>query len=206
MQAKLLRALEERAVRPVGANAEVAFDVRLVAATNQDLESMVAEKRFREDLFHRVNVVHVDLPPLRSRGNDVLALAQTFVARFAERHGKPVRGLSPEAAGKLLAYAWPGNVRELQNAIERAVALARFETVQVDDLPPRVQSYEPSHVLVASTDPTELVTLEEVERRYIERVMEAVAWNKTEATRVLGIDRSTLYRKLERYKMTPKPG
>ena len=193
-------------MRPVGANAEVAFDVRLVAATNQDLESMVAEKRFREDLFHRVNVVHVDLPPLRSRGNDVLALAQTFVARFAERHGKPVRGLSPEAAGKLLAYAWPGNVRELQNAIERAVALARFETVQVDDLPPRVQSYEPSHVLVASTDPTELVTLEEVERRYIERVMEAVAWNKTEATRVLGIDRSTLYRKLERYKMTPKPG
>ncbi|MBL8605808.1 MAG: sigma-54-dependent Fis family transcriptional regulator [Myxococcales bacterium] len=204
MQAKLLRALEGRTVRPVGSDAEVPFDARLVASTNQDLASLVAEKRFREDLFHRIDVVHLELPPLRARGRDVLDLAQTFVARFAERHKKTVAGLSSEAAAKLLDYSWPGNVRELQNAMERAVALARFEQVAVDDLPPRIRSYQSTDVLVTSGDPRELVTLEEVERRYIERVMDAVSWNKTEATRILGIDRSTLYRKLERYKLAPR--
>jgi two-component system response regulator HydG len=199
MQAKLLRALEERKVRPVGATTEIDFDVRIVAATNQDLETLALEKRFREDLYYRVNVVHIEVPPLRSRGNDVLLLAQTFVERFAKRHGKTITGIAPEVAAKLLSYSWPGNVRELQNSMERAVALARFEQLVVDDLPPRVRDYKPSHVVVAASDPTELVTLEEVEKQYIARVMEAVAGNKTEATKVLGIDRSTLYRKLERY-------
>jgi two-component system response regulator HydG len=208
MQAKLLRALEEHKVRPVGGDAEIPFDARIVTATNRDLESRVQERLFREDLYYRVNVVHVALPPLRSRGHDVLLLAQAFVERFAKRHGKAVTGLSPEAAEKLLSYAWPGNVRELANSIERAVALARFAEITVEDLPPKIRDYKQNHVLLASSDPSELLTLEDVEGRYIQRVMEAVAWNKTTATRVLGIDRSTLYRKLERYGITapPSPG
>ena len=199
LQAKLLRALEDRKVRPLGATAEVPFDARLVAATNRDLETRVAEKAFREDLYYRVHVVHVDLPPLRARGDDVLALASHFLARFAQRHQKAIGGIAPGAARRLLAYPWPGNVRELQNCVERAVALARGDTLTEDDLPPRVRDHAAADVLVAAHDPSELVTLEEVERRYIQRVMEAVGGSKSEAARVLGLDRSTLYRKLDRY-------
>ncbi|HVW28348.1 MAG TPA: sigma-54 dependent transcriptional regulator [Polyangiaceae bacterium] len=199
VQAKLLRAIEDRKVRPLGGGSEVGFDARIVCATSKDIESEVVEKRFREDLFYRINVVHVELPPLRSRGDDVLTLAQMFTSRFAKRHDKSVSGLSPAAAEKLLSYAWPGNVRELQNSIERAVALTEFDEITVDDLPPKIRDYKSNHVLLAGSDPAELVTLEEVERRYIQRVMEAVNWNKSDATRVLGIDRSTLYRKLDRY-------
>lgn len=198
MQAKLLRALEDRKVRPLGGVAEVPFDARLVAATNRDLETLVAEKAFREDLYYRVNVVHVALPPLRARADDVLALASHFLQRFAQRHQKAIGGLEPGVARRLLGYPWPGNVRELQNCVERAVALSRGDTLTEDDLPPRIRDYEPADVLVASRDPSELVTLEEVERRYIRRVMEAVGGSKSEAARVLGLDRSTLYRKLER--------
>ncbi len=202
MQAKLLRSLEERAVRPVGGTAEVPFDARLVAATNRDLESLVESGKFREDLYYRINVVHIEVPPLRARGNDVLLLAQQFIHRFAGPLGKNVRGLSDAVAERLLSYAWPGNVRELQNCIERAIALARFEELTVEDLPPKVRDYKPSSfVVVATEDPTDLVTMEEVERRYIQRVLEAVGQNKTQAAKVLGFDRTTLYRKLERYKL-----
>jgi len=141
----------------------------------------------------------VDLPPLRSRGNDVLVLAQHFVCEFAARASKEIVGLSAAAAQKLLAYAWPGNVRELQNCIERAVALSCTDHLTVDDLPEKVRDYAPSHLLVVADDPTELATMEEVERRYILRVLEAVQGNKTMAARILGFDRTTLYRKLERY-------
>jgi two-component system response regulator HydG len=199
LQPKLLRALQERSVRPVGGDSEIAVDVRIVVATNRDLESAVAEGRFREDLFFRVNVIHVELPPLRTRGGDVLLLAQHFVRHFAARTGKPVLGLSHQVAERLTAYPWPGNVRELGNCMERAVALARYEQVTVDDLAERVRGYRPSHVLVASEDPSELVSLEEVERRYIVRVMQAVGENKTRAAQILGLDRKTLYRKLERH-------
>ena len=199
LQPKLLRALQERRIRPVGGDAEVPFDARLVTATNRDLDSAVHERRFREDLYYRINVIHVALPPLRARGADVLTLAQHFLTRFAAESGKPVTQLSPAAAEKLLCYAWPGNVRELQNCVEHAVALARYEHLAVEDLPERIRSYRRSHVIVASDDPAELVPMEEVERRYVLRVLEAVAGNKTEAARVLGFDRKTLYRKLERY-------
>ena len=199
MQAKLLRALEQRSVRPVGSNAEVAFDARLVVATNRDLETLVHEHKFREDLYYRVNVVHVEVPPLRSRGHDILLLAQTFIERMSKRHGKKVIGMSPEVGKKLLAYAWPGNVRELLNSMERAVALARLEELSHEDLPPKIQDYVSTRFVLEGTDPTEMLTLDEIEKRYIQRVMEAVSWNKTEATKILGIDRSTLYRKLERY-------
>ncbi|MCX4246664.1 sigma-54 dependent transcriptional regulator [Paraliomyxa miuraensis] len=201
MQPKLLRALEERRVRPVGSNAEVPIDVRIVAATNRDLEAAVEEQRFREDLYFRINVIHVALPPLRSRGTDVLALAQHFLNRFALQAGKDVQGISPAAAQRLCDYEWPGNVRELRNCMERAVALTRYTDLAVEDLPERVVKYRRSHVVVASDDPSELVPMEEVERRYILRVVEAVGGNKTVAAKILGFDRKTLYRKLERYKL-----
>jgi two-component system response regulator HydG len=199
LQPKLLRALQERAARPVGGDVEVPFDVRLVATTNRDLESAVEEERFREDLYFRINVIHIPLPPLRARGHDILLLAQHFLVHTAARANKQVTGISSGAAERLMAYDWPGNVRELQNCIERAVALTRFEHITVDDLPEKIRAYRRSHVLVASDDPSELVPLEEVERRYILRVMEACRGNKTLAAQVLGLGRKTLYRKLEAY-------
>lgn len=201
MQAKLLRALEERRARPVGATQEVAFDARIVTATNRDLETRVAERLFREDLYFRINVVHVELPPLRSRGDDVLLLARSFVAKMSERHGKGASRLADETARRLLAYPWPGNVRELQNAIERAVAVAKTDELLESDLPSRIREHRTTDVLVSASDPKELCTLEEVERRYIATVMSAVQGSKTEAARILGLDRSTLYRKLDRMKL-----
>jgi len=199
LQPKLLRALEQRCIRPIGAAKEIPFDVRVVSATNRDLEAAVEERRFREDLFFRINVIQLDLPPLRTRGSDVLLLAQQFVERFASQTERPVTGISQGAAKKLLAYAWPGNVRELRNAIERAVALTRYDKIAVDDLPDRIRAYESTHVVIGSEDPRELVPMEEVERRYILHVLKTVAGNKALAARVLGIDRRTLYRKLESY-------
>jgi len=199
LQPKLLRALQERKVRPVGGDEEIPFDVRLVATTNRDLESAVEEERFREDLYFRINVIHVKMPPLRARGGDVLLLAQAFIDRLAAQAGKHVTGISPVAAERLMAYSWPGNIRELQNCIERAIAITGYEKIAVDDLPEKIRGYRSSHVLVASDDPSELVPLEEVERRYILRVMEATGGNKTMAAQILGLTRKTLYRKLERY-------
>ncbi len=204
LQPKLLRALQERKVRPVGSDTEVPFDARLVAATHSDLEAAVDEGRFREDLFFRVNVIHIDVPPLRARGGDDLVLAQRFLEHFAGRAEKRVTTIAGPAAEKLIAYNWPGNVRELQNSIERAVALTRFEQIMVEDLPEKVRSHRSSHVVVASDDPSEILPMQEVERRYILRVLEAAGGNKTLAARLLGFDRMTLYRKLERYGMGGK--
>jgi two-component system response regulator HydG len=199
LQPKLLRALQERQVRPVGSDKEVPFDTRVVAATNRDLETSVDEARFRADLFFRLNVLPVHLPPLRSRGKDVLFLAQRFVERFAKEMEKDVKGLAPAVGERLLGYAWPGNIRELQNAMERAVALTGREQIAVEDLPERVRSYRRSHIIVAGDDPAELASLAEVERRYILRVVDAAGGNKTEAAQILGIGRKTLYRKLQGY-------
>jgi DNA-binding NtrC family response regulator len=202
LQPKLLRVLEERTVRPVGGTKEVSFDVRLLCATHRDLEDAVAIGQFRSDLHFRINVIQVALPPLRARGNDILVLGQYFVEKLAPQAGKAVLGLSPEAAERLLSYSWPGNVRELRNAIERAVALTQHERITVDDLPERIRAYKASHVLVASQDPQELVSMAEVEKRYIARVLSAVGGNKTTAARILGIDRTTLYKKLQQYHIT----
>ncbi len=196
MQPKLLRALEESTVRPVGSDQEVPFDVRIVTATNRDLESAVEENRFREDLFFRINVIQLDMPPLRSRGTDVLLLAQHYLQMFAKRAGKEVEGLSEGIAEKLLNYSWPGNVRELRNVIERAVALTRYNKLAVEDLPEKIREYRSSQVFIGGEDPSELVPVEEVERRYIEHVLRTVDGNKTLAARILGLDRKTLYRKL----------
>ena len=203
LQPKLLRALQERLVRPLGGDSEVAFDARIIAATNRDLESAVADRLFREDLYYRINVIHVELPPLRARGADVLVIAQSFLERCTGSTGKRVRGISPAAAERLVAYSWPGNVRELQNCVERAVALAQYDDVVVEDLPEKIRNYHRSHVVVAGDDPSELVSMEELERRYIQRVLEVVSGNKSLAARILGFDRTTLYRKLERYGLLP---
>ena len=201
LQPKLLRALEESVVRPVGSNSEIHFDVRVIAATNCDLESAVKAGRFREDLFYRLNVIPIEMPPLCARGTDILLLAEHFLARSVARSRKRVTGIAAGAAEKLLAYAWPGNVRELRNAIEHAVALTNYEHIVVEDLPERVRAYPKSQLPIGSENSMELVTMDEMERRYIQHVLQAVQGNKTSAARVLGFDRKTLYRKLALYKL-----
>ena len=198
MQAKLLRALQERRVRPVGGSREVGFDARILTATHHDLEAELAERRFREDLYYRINVVRIQVPPLRERGDDILLLAQTFLERAAARTGKPVSGLGGLVAERLLEYNWPGNVRELENSMERAVALARFDEITVDDLPRKVRDYQPAAAFTLSDDLDELPPMHVVEERHIRKVLEIVRGNKTLAARVLGFDRRTLYRKLAR--------
>ncbi len=199
-QPKILRALQERKVRPIGAEAEIATDVRLVTATHRDLEEMVEDKRFREDLYYRINVIHIPLPPLRTRGGDVLLLAQHMLRHYATVLDKKIVGLSAAAAERMLAYEWPGNVRELGNCIERAVALAHFEDIQVEDLPEkiRMQQTRRSTAMSGSSLP-ELLSLEEVERRHVLRVLEACRGNRTDAAKILDLDRKTLYRKLLRW-------
>jgi two-component system response regulator AtoC len=202
LQPKLLRALQERKVRPVGAvdlaSGEVPVDVRLVAATNHDLEEMVEDKRFREDLYYRIHVIHIPLPPLRTRGGDILLLAQHMLRHHATILDKKVVGFSPAAAERMMTYDWPGNVRELGNCVERAVALAHFEEIQVEDLPDKIRTARP-HAVMSGTELTELLTLEEVERRHVLRVLTACDGNRTDAAKMLDLDRKTLYRKLLRW-------
>ncbi len=197
MQAKLLRALQERKVRPIGANQEVPFDARIVTATNRDLEGEVAAKRFREDLYYRVNVVRVDVPPLRKRGNDTLELAQFFLHRAAKRSNKGINTIDRSVADAIMGYDWPGNVRELENCMERAVALARFDRLTLDDLPSKVREHRATEVYSSSENPLEMPTMDVVEERYIRKVLGAVGGNKTLAAKVLGFDRRTLYRKIK---------
>jgi DNA-binding NtrC family response regulator len=201
LQPKLLRALEESAVRPLGSNTEVHFEVRVIAATNRDLESAVEAGRFRQDLFYRLNVIPIEMPPLRARGTDILLLAQHFLVRCAARSRKAVTGIAEGAAKKLLAYDWPGNVRELRNAIEHAVALTCYDHIVVEDLPERIRAYQTPPLLIGGENPVELVSMHEVERRYIQHVLETVQGNKTLAARILGFDRKTLYRKLADYQL-----
>jgi two-component system response regulator HydG len=193
LQPKLLRALQERTVRPVGGQAEVPFDVRIIAATKHNLRAAVEEGRFRQDLLFRIAVIHVQVPPLREREDDVLLLAQCFVERAALRAGKQIRGLSPGAVARLQAHAWPGNVRELQSSIERAVALTTRDEIAAADLP--------EHLRPALCPPAEeaLAPLAEVERLHILGVLDAVRGNRSRAASILGIDRKTLQRKLGRF-------
>jgi DNA-binding NtrC family response regulator len=197
MQVKLLRVLQERKLRPVGGDEEQPFEARIITATNKDLETEVEEKRFRGDLFYRINVVAIPVPPLRSRTGDVLLLAQFFLKRAATRINKPVQGISEPAARLLMDYDWPGNVRELENCIERAVALCRLDDITVEDLPTKVRDYHKQQIVISTEIPAELITLEEMERRYVRQVMLAVRGNKSQAAKILGIDRRSLYRRLE---------
>ena len=196
LQPKLLRVLQELRVRPLGSERELPIDVRVISATHHDLEARVASGYFRDDLYYRIAVVTIALPPLRERGNDVILLARKFVAHFASKLGRPVSGLSPAAMDALLKYEFPGNVRELQNVIERAVALTREHEIAVSDLPERVVRPKKAASVEDSAD--EPLTLEAVERLHIQRVLDSVGGNKTLAAQMLGVDRKTLSRKLEK--------
>ncbi len=199
LQPKLLRVIEERKVRPVGGDRELPFDVRLVAATHRDLEAAVQNGTFRRDLYYRLAVLEVEVPPLRDRGRDVLLMAQSFLERFSKELGKGVIGIHPEAAARLLAWTWPGNVRELRNAIEHAVVVCRGQEISPADLPERLRTVVPREPRSADvhTESPELLPLEQVERRHILAVLAAVDGNKAQAARILGVGRKTLYRKLE---------
>ena len=197
LQAKLLRVLEQQTIRPIGSDQEQAIDVRVLSATHQDLEAKVEREEFRQDLYYRLNVIEIEVPPLRARGNDVLLLAHTFLQQFSEKSGKAVVGIAEPAATKLLDYDWPGNVRELRNVLERAVAMTQYDRVIVDDLPARVQQFTRNEFVFGSEDPSNLVSLAELEQRYIAKVLQMLGNNRTQAARLLGLDRKTLYRKLK---------
>jgi DNA-binding NtrC family response regulator len=197
LQVKLLRALQEHEVTPVGESMPVKFDARIIAATNRDLETEVAQNRFREDLFYRLNVIEIEIPPLRDRREDIPLLVRHFAAKSARNQNSTEKRVTPEAMNAMVGYDWPGNVRELENAVERAFVLSGDE-IDVDSLPQKLRnsaagSFE-SHDHINFRP-----TLEETERRYVVEVMQAVQNDKTAAAKILGIDLSTLYRKLKRY-------
>jgi two-component system response regulator AtoC len=198
LQAKFLRAVEQREVTPLGASLPVPVDVRLIAASNRDLEAEVHGGRFRSDLYYRLNVVRIELPPLAARREDIPLLVEHFLERFSRQYRVAPRRLAAETMERLRTYAWPGNVRELQNAIERAFALAVADTITLDDLPAALRS----DALPPPDDPEGLLTLEEAERRLFAAALRKSGGNKNEAARLLGIDRQRLYRKIEKYGLT----
>ncbi len=202
LQVRLLRVIEAGSVRPVGGEEEISFDVRIIAATHKDLELAVEEGTFREDLFFRLNVIQLDIPPLRFRENDILILAQHFLQKFAASTKRDVQQLSKPVIEKLLAYPWPGNVRELRNAMEHAVVLTRHQTIVMTDLPKKIQNYKRLGLPLTpyqENSQAPLVSLDEMEKQYILHVLEKVGGSKTVASKVLGVDRKTLYRKLQKY-------
>jgi two-component system response regulator HydG len=197
-QVKLLRVLQEREVIPVGATEAIPVDVRIVAATNRDLDEEIRRGGFRSDLFYRLNVITLHLPPLRDRPDDVPLLATYFLERFSATRGRQVR-LTPETLEAMQGYDWPGNVRELENALERAAVMTPGEEIEPGALPTKITERAPQPLVQASLPPNP--TLEIIERAYIHWVLQSEGGNKTRAAEVLGIDPSTLYRKLLRYGM-----
>jgi DNA-binding NtrC family response regulator len=202
MQAQLLRVLQEGEIRRVGGTESVKVDVRVVAATNRDLEDEVKAGRFREDLYFRINVVTIRLPPLRERPTDIPHLVDHFLAKYAARERRTFAGVAPEAMQQLKKHAWPGNVRELENVIERALALSKDGVILTSELPPEVTGQEVQTGSQPAPKGYSLVedrpTLSELERRYIELILHETGGNKKRAAEILGIDRRTLYRTLER--------
>ncbi len=197
LQVKLLRALQEHEVTPVGSSTPVKFDARIIAATNKNLETEVAENRFREDLFYRLNVIEITLPPLRARREDVPLLAKYFVGKIAKQQNAPEKSITPEAMSVLINHKWTGNVRELENAIERSFILSSDE-IELENLPPKIRAGA-KNTLETRDSENSRPTLEDVERRYILEILKAVGEDKSAAAEILGIDLSTLYRKLKRY-------
>ncbi|MDO8955731.1 MAG: sigma-54 dependent transcriptional regulator [Deltaproteobacteria bacterium] len=201
MQAKLLRVIQEHEIKRVGGTETTKIDVRIIAATNKNLEELVAEKKFREDLFYRLNVVSIHLPPLRERLDDIPFLADHFLRKYAAENEKPVSRISAEVLDLLLRYQWPGNVRELENVIERALTLSPHSLILPEDLPRRLR-VEPSEI--SATSLPSQVSLTELEKIYIKKVLEETGGNKKRAADILGIDRRTLYRMAARYGISLK--
>jgi DNA-binding NtrC family response regulator len=196
LQAKLLRAIQEREIRRVGATRSMPVDVRIIAATNVNLAEAVKAKQFREDLYYRLNVIEVHLPPLRERKEDIPLLVEAFLRRCGETGRKGIKGMTESALALLIDYQWPGNVRELENVIERAVTLTLQDKIVPEDLPPTIQGLRGDrHVIDEAAERTR--SLGEVEQDYILRIMDKTGGNKYQAAQILGIDRKTLYRKLD---------
>jgi two-component system response regulator HydG len=197
LQSKLLRAIEDKKIRPLGATEEMAVDVRIVAATNTNLEKALEDGRFRSDLYYRLSTVTLAVPPLRDRPADIPPLIKHFLLRASAEAGRPIPDIEPEAMARLLRYPWPGNARELQNAIQRGVILARDNILTIKELPPKVAGLDLSPANILSEAVDKRMSLDQLEHDYIRAVVNAVAGNKTEAANILRIDRKTLYRKLE---------
>ena len=199
-QAKLLRALQEGEYTPLGSDRTLKADVRVIAATNRDLAAAAREGSFREDLYYRLNVVNLEMPPLRARGEDVITLAEEYLRKLNQKNHRALRGFSPAARGRLLAYAWPGNVRELINAVERAVIMAPGPLVEPTDLPLVVQEQgqERSEASLRAG-----MSLNQAERLLIEKTLEATGGNRTQAAELLGITRKTLQNKIKEYGLPP---
>ncbi|HEV8311016.1 MAG TPA: sigma-54 dependent transcriptional regulator [Methylomirabilota bacterium] len=205
LQAKLLRVLEERKFRRLGTSRDIEVDFRLLSSTNRDPEAAVRELKLREDLYYRINTVTIRIPPLRERPEDLSLLAQHFLARFAEKHGKQVTGISADAYQTLLGYSWPGNVRELEHALERAVLVTRSGEITVGDLPETLTRGRQPGTAPAETPaaPTTL-NLEERERQAILQALETTNWNKQAAAALLGLHRPTLYSKMRKHGIPQK--
>lgn len=200
LQSKLLRVIEDKEVRPLGANQGEKVDARLVSACNRDPERLVQEGRFRQDLYYRLNVIRIDLPPLRERAEDIPILIEHFIHKFSGQIQRKVEGIEPEALQALTSYHWPGNIRELEHAIQRAMLLGKEARIGLQDFPPALVTRNDS-VFPLADAVAKSYTLRDLEREYVRRVMEAASGNKTEAAKILGVDRTTLYRKLEEYKV-----
>jgi len=196
MQAKILRVIEEKRFNHLGSTKPIQVDARILAATNKDLEKMIQQGTFREDLYYRLNVVSVLAPPLREKKEDILLLAQHFLTKYTAHHGKKVKSISPQVMDHLRRYSWPGNVRELENAMERAIVLSSGEIILLEDLPPYLQPTFPS----TESSPS---SLEEGERKLILDALRATRGNQSRAAQLLGIHRTTLWRKLKRYSIQP---
>ncbi len=197
LQVKLLRALQEQEVTPIGSSKAIQFDTRIIAATNKNLEIEVTENRFREDLFYRLNVIEINLPPLRSRREDIPLLAKHFISKIAREQNSVEKPVKTEVLSALVNHYWQGNIRELKNAVERAFILSG-EEIDIESLPPKIKINSQNSFEIR--DPEGLrPTLEETERRYILEILKSVSDDKTAAAEILGIDLSTLYRKLKRY-------
>ena len=201
MQAKLLRVLQEHEIKRVGGNETIKIDVRIVAATNKNLEDLVDEKKFREDLFYRLNVVAIHLPPLRERLEDIPLLANHFLRKYAEENQKSISQISPEALELFSGYRWPGNVRELENVIERSVTLSRHSVILPEDLPRRIRAEKKEDA--SGTLPSHL-PLADLEKMYIQKILQETGGNKKRTAEILGIDRRTLYRMASRYGLNIK--
>jgi DNA-binding NtrC family response regulator len=205
IQPKLLRVLQEGTIRRVGDSREKSVDVRVIAATNRDLEKAVADNEFREDLYWRVNVIHLHIPPLRERAFDVPLLVEHFLAKIAKKQNRAPYSITPEALALLTAYAWQGNVRELENTLERAIALARSTLLSVEDLPERIRQSGSQTAAILQNAKVQRLTLAELERDYILEVLREAGGNKSRAAETLGLDRKTLYRKLDEYRENNSP-
>lgn len=199
MQAKLLRALQEREIMRVGATRPIKIDVRVLAATNRDLEAMVKDGRFREDLYYRLNIIPIVIPPLRSRRDDIPPLVDFFIAKHGVGSHRPIRGLTPGARNLILNYSWPGNVRQLESAIERAILLCEGNELGVEDLPVEIRQEGTSAATFNFKLPAEGISFEDVERSLITQAMEQTNWNITRAAKLLGLSFRTLQYRLEKF-------